>query len=90
MSEIFTANWMDKKIIDGIVHGFGKGAMVLGNFLRTKIDLPVINGGGDGLSAGTRQVGFSLKSTQTGQVQMYLLLTMIMVVIVGVLFIVIF
>lgn len=90
LSEIFTANWMDRKIIDGIVHGFGKGAMVLGNFLRTKIDLPVINGGGDGLSAGTRQVGFSLKSTQTGQVQMYLLLTMIMVVIVGVLFIVIF
>jgi len=90
LAEIFTSNLMDKKVIDGIVHGFGKTAVGLGNFFRSRIDLPIINGGGDGLSAGTRSVGFSMKSAQTGHIQLYLLLSLVLVVIVGLFFVVVF
>ena len=35
---------MDKGLIDGILHAFGKAAAAIGSTLRNVIDKPVING----------------------------------------------
>jgi len=40
--------------------------------LRSKFDLPVVNGAGDNLAGGTRGLGDFLRRLQTGRVQQYL------------------
>ncbi|MBI9045720.1 MAG: NADH-quinone oxidoreductase subunit L [Anaerolineaceae bacterium] len=80
-SEVFTYQWIDKKIIDGILHGVGSMALGLGKFFRNVIDIPVINKGGDALGEGTRRTGSGLRSLQKGRAQQYMVFSMIVVVI---------
>jgi NADH-quinone oxidoreductase subunit L len=86
ISDIFTVRWIDKTIIDGILHGIARGALGLGAGLRRYFDLPVINGGGDALSVGVRKTGFSLKAIQTGRVQQYLVMGIALVIALGIFF----
>ncbi|HNR01899.1 MAG TPA: NADH-quinone oxidoreductase subunit L [Anaerolineaceae bacterium] len=66
--------FIDLKIIDGILHGLGRAGVGLGNLLRAKFDLPVVNGAGDGLAGSTRGLGVFLHKLQNGRVQTYLLI----------------
>jgi NADH-quinone oxidoreductase subunit L len=81
-SEVFTSLWMDKVVIDGILHSFGKAVGFIGITLRTKFDAPVINGFGDFVGEGTKWVGKqSAPILQRGRVQGYMLAGMTVVVI---------
>jgi len=64
--------FLDLKIIDGILHGIAALAVGLGNQLRYHFDVPVINGAGDGLAKGTKGAGGVLHQLQTGKIQLYL------------------
>ena len=86
VSDVFTARWVDRGLIDGILHAIARGALGLGSGLRNFFDLPVINGGGDAVAGGVRRAGFSLKVVQTGRVQQYLIIGLFLVVTFGVLF----
>ncbi len=81
--EVFVYKWMDRGLIDGILHAIGRLAAAIGSFLRRAIDLPVINGFGDMIGTGTKRAGQSLRVLQTGRVQQYLLIGLINVVAVG-------
>jgi NADH-quinone oxidoreductase subunit L len=77
ISEVFTSLWMDKGVIDGILHFFGHATAFIGNGLRNYFDAPVVNGLiGDGSYRITQWVGDKLKFTQGGRVQVYLVIAL--------------
>jgi NADH-quinone oxidoreductase subunit L len=74
ISEVFTSLWMDKGLIDGILHFIGKLPIWIGDFLREKFDKPFINEFiGDGTAAVFQKAGHELRYTQTGRIQTYLI-----------------
>ncbi len=75
--------FLDLKIIDGFLHGVAAISVWLGNLLRYKFDVPVVNGGGDGLAKTTRGTGWLLHKQQTGKVQQYLTISIGITVIAG-------
>jgi NADH-quinone oxidoreductase subunit L len=76
LAETFSSIWIDRKVIDGIVEGIGKAALWIGKGFRNLIDIPLVNGAGDGLAKGTRGFGAALKPVQTGRVQQYMVVTL--------------
>ena len=89
ISETFVYLWMDKKIIDGFLHGISNAGLWLGNVFRNWFDLPVINRGGDALASSTRRVSVDLKATQSGRVQEYMLWALAISLVGGLIFFVI-
>jgi NADH-quinone oxidoreductase subunit L len=77
ISEIFSYKWMDRTIIDGILHGVARFAFHLGGFFRDRIDVPIINGFGDFVGEGTKKLGKTLRVIQTGRVQQYMLIGLV-------------
>ena len=77
LSEVFSSLWLDKKLIDGTLHGIAKAVLGTGKAARRFIDVPVINGGADLTGRGIKQSGAGLKRTQTGQVQQYVVFSLI-------------
>ena len=81
ISETFTNAWMDRGVIDGILHGVARVAYSIGGVLRNYFDLPVINGViADGSAKVVRGAGFELRKVQTGRVQQYMLAAIIFAV----------
>lgn len=78
---------MDLKIIDGFLHAIAAFGVWLGNLLRNRFDIPVVNGAGDGLAEGTRGLGALLRGWQTGKVQQYLAVAIATTVLAGVILI---
>ncbi len=77
LAETFTYLWMDRKIIDGILHWFAKISGILGDFFRDAIDKPIINGSGDWVAETTKKVGGVIRAIQTGRVQQYMILALV-------------
>jgi NADH-quinone oxidoreductase subunit L len=77
LAETFTYNWMDQKVIDGILHSLGRIATVVGRLFREWIDKPIVNGFGDFVGEGTKRIGRSLKFIQTGRVQQYMVMALV-------------
>lgn len=75
--------FLDLKIIDGILHGLAAIGVWLGNLLRYKFDVPIVNGAGDGLAKTTRGTGGLLHRQQTGKVQQYLAIAIGITVVAG-------
>jgi NADH-quinone oxidoreductase subunit L len=73
LAETFSYKWIDRGLIDGILHGIGRIWMRLGSFLRNYIDLPVINGLADRFSEGVKGSGRGFRVVQTGRIQQYLI-----------------
>jgi NADH-quinone oxidoreductase subunit L len=90
VSETFAYKWIDKGVIDGFIHFIARAAWAIGSVFRFGFDAPVINGAGDALSAGTRDLGGVLRRAQTGRIQQYMIITMLVVVVVGAIFFSIF
>jgi len=87
VSETFTYMFMDRAIIDGILHTFGRVALWLGSFLRNYFDKPVINEFiGDGTGNIVKKAGSSLRRIQVGRIQSYMLASFIVVVLFAVLY----
>ncbi len=83
-AETFVYKWMDKGVIDGILHLFGPATDGLGSFIRNKFDLPVINRFfGDGSADVTYWFGGKLRAIQTGRVQQYLILALVTFIVIG-------
>jgi len=66
--------WMDRKMIDGVLHWVARVTVVIGDFFRNKIDLPIINGFGDFVGYGGKKLGNKIRVVQTGRVQQYMLM----------------
>jgi NADH-quinone oxidoreductase subunit L len=80
-AETFVYQWMDKGVIDGILHTFGKATAAFGSTLRNAIDKPVINGFfGDGTSLVVKWSGRNLRPIQSGRIQQYMILSLIVLI----------
>ena len=78
IAETLIYQWMDKGLIDGILHLFGKATAAIGSTLRNVIDKPVINGFfGDGTAHVVQGTGRNLRPIQTGRIQQYMLVSLI-------------
>jgi NADH-quinone oxidoreductase subunit L len=86
VSEVFTYQILDRKIIDGFLDGVGRVTFRLGGVLRRYFDLAVVNWAGDKSGQGVRGLGGVLRFIQTGSVQTYMLLSVLMLVLVGAIF----
>ena len=76
--------FMDQGVIDGILHVFGPVTGGLGSIIRNKFDLPIINGLiGDGSADITYWFGGKLRAIQTGRVQQYLMLALVVFIAIG-------
>ena len=76
--------FIDQGVIDGILHLFGPGTQGIGNTVRNYFDLPVINRFfGDGSANATYWFGGKLRAVQTGRIQQYLMLALIVFIAVG-------
>ena len=76
--------FMDQGVIDGILHVFGPVTDRLGSFIRNYIDLPVINRFfGDGSAEVTYRAGDRLRVVQTGRIQQYLMLALVVFLAIG-------
>jgi NADH-quinone oxidoreductase subunit L len=83
-SEVFVSKWMDKGVIDSILHIFGPATGGLGSFIRNRFDVPFINELiGDGSANATYWVGKNLRPIQTGRIQQYLILSIVVLFVVG-------
>ncbi len=80
-AETVVYQWMDKGVIDGILHSFGKAAAGIGSGLRNWIDLPVINRFfGDGTSRVVKWTGRNMRPVQSGRVQQYMVVSLIVLI----------
>ena len=83
-SEVFVSKWMDKGVIDGILHIFGPATSGIGSAIRNYFDVPFINQFvGDGSANVTYWIGKNLRPIQTGRIQQYLILSMVVLFVVG-------
>jgi NADH:ubiquinone oxidoreductase subunit 5 (subunit L)/multisubunit Na+/H+ antiporter MnhA subunit len=88
ISEVFTYQILDRKIIDGFLEGVARFTLVIGVFFRRYIDLAIVNWLGDKTGDGTRGLGSILRFVQTGSIQTYMLLSVLVLVLVGAIFLV--
>ena len=83
-AETFVYKWMDKGLIDGILHIFGPATGGIGSSIRNYFDLPVINRFfGDGSADVTYWFGGKLRAIQTGRVQQDLMFALVTFVVIG-------
>jgi NADH-quinone oxidoreductase subunit L len=76
-SETFSYLWMDRKVIDGILHGVSQFSYAMGIFFRDFIDGPIVNGFGDFIGERAKWIGNIVKVIQTGKVQQYMLIALV-------------
>jgi len=65
-----TLDWFDRKVIDGIVNGVGRGGVAVAAG-TDRFDRQVIDGAVNAISFETVRTGLRLRQRQTGQVQSY-------------------
>jgi len=79
-SEVFVSLWMDKGVIDGFLHLFGKVTISIGSTIRNYFDLPVINRFfGDGTANVTQWGAKKLRLIQSGRIQQYMLVSLVVI-----------
>jgi NADH-quinone oxidoreductase subunit L len=84
-SESFTYLFLDRGLIDGILHIAARIAFSLGGIFRNRFELPVVAAGADRLAEGVRKFGGWLRKSQSGNVQGYLNAGIVFLVAIGVL-----
>lgn len=77
ISATFTYLWLDRGLIDGILHTVARIAGSLGTIFRNYIDKPVVNGFGDAVGEGVKNFGRRFRVIQTGQIQQYMLMALV-------------
>jgi NADH-quinone oxidoreductase subunit L len=83
-AETFVYTWMDKGVIDGILHAFGTATAFLGTSIRQYIDKLIINEFmGDGTARLAQWFGARLQPLQTGRIQQYMLASLGLLILVG-------
>ena len=69
----FSYYFLDRKVIDGLLHVVGMFVGIVGNFLRNFIDKPIINGIGDFVGESTKKIGVQSRLIQSGRIQQYMI-----------------
>ena len=70
IAEKFSYLFLDRVVIDGILHSFARVSFFLGHVFRNYFDKPVINRLiGDGTAAAVKASGRGLRRIQTGRIQ---------------------
>ncbi len=77
ISETLSYEWIDRGLIDGILHTFSRGAYALGGIFRNYIDVPIVNGFGDFVGEGVKRLGRAFRVIQTGRVQQYMVIALV-------------
>lgn len=77
ISETFTYRWLDRGLIDGILHGFSRVTFSIGSFFRNWIDKPLVNGFGDLVGETVKRLGRAFRFVQTGRVQQYMVMALV-------------
>ncbi|MBN2501876.1 MAG: NADH-quinone oxidoreductase subunit L [Anaerolineales bacterium] len=80
LAEKFTYLFLDRTVIDGILHLAARISYALGGILRNYFDEPVVNGSGDFAATISQWFGGQLRKLQTGKVQQYMLVAAMLVV----------
>jgi len=65
------AYWTNQNVIDAVVNGVGKGAVVVGRFTYDVIDQQVVDGAVNGVAEASGETGGLLRYMQSGRVQWY-------------------
>jgi NADH-quinone oxidoreductase subunit L len=78
LADNFTNQILDRGIIDGILHFIARVSSNVGKILRNYFDKPIVNGFGDFVGEGVKKVGRTIKVIQTGRVQQYLLMALVL------------
>jgi NADH-quinone oxidoreductase subunit L len=86
ISEVFTFQWLDQKVIDGLLTAAAVGTVGLGVAFRRWIDERVVNRLSDLSGRSVRLAGLELRAVQTGRVQQYMLLALILLLVVSAVF----
>jgi NADH-quinone oxidoreductase subunit L len=86
ISRNFTYLFLDRKIIDGILHWVAYVSPIIGSFLRNYIDKPIVNGSGDLVGEGTKRLGRTFRFIQSGKVQQYMIVALVSLAAFSVLF----
>ena len=73
ISEQFSYYFIDRKLIDGVLHAMGAFVGIFGGFLRNYIDKPIVNGLGDFFGESTKKIGQQSRLLQSGRVQQYMI-----------------
>jgi NADH-quinone oxidoreductase subunit L len=76
-SEKVSYLWIDRKIIDGILHWVAKFSYNVGLFFRNSIDGPIVNGFGDFVGESSKWIGDKVKNIQTGRIQQYMVMALV-------------
>ncbi|MCL4258749.1 MAG: NADH-quinone oxidoreductase subunit L [Anaerolineales bacterium] len=74
IAEKFSYWFLDRKVIDGVLHWIAQNSINLGLVFRDRFEGPVISGVADWAANSTAAIGRVLRKVQTGAVQQYLLL----------------
>jgi NADH-quinone oxidoreductase subunit L len=83
-AEIFVSLWMDRGLIDGVLHGIARATAAIGSAVRRYFDLLIINRLiGDGTAFVTKSAGRGLRPIQSGRVQQYLILGLFVFFLIG-------
>jgi NADH-quinone oxidoreductase subunit L len=83
LSETFVSTWVDRGVIDGTLHLVARTAIPIGNAFRNYFDAPVVNGSGDLVGNSVKWFGRTFRVIQTGKVQQYLLVVMVIMLVLG-------
>jgi NADH-quinone oxidoreductase subunit L len=78
ISEKLVSQIVDQGLIDGTLHFLAYATGVIGNFFRNTIDNPIINGFGDLVGEGTKRIGIALRVIQTGKIQQYMVIALVL------------
>jgi NADH-quinone oxidoreductase subunit L len=72
-AEQFTYLFLDRRLIDGLLHGVAEVSLNLGSGLREVIDVRMVNRFGDLVGSLTNRFGHWFRQIQTGRVQQYMI-----------------
>jgi NADH-quinone oxidoreductase subunit L len=64
-------NWINQRVIDGIVNGIGKGAVIAAEATYDAVDQRLVDGVVNGAGAVTEGTGEALQPVQSGKVSLY-------------------
>ncbi len=81
--KLFSA-FIDRGLIDGLIHGVARISLSLGLAIRDWVDIPVVNRTlSDGSGEVVKAVGREVRVIQTGRVQQYLVIALAMALVIG-------
>ncbi len=83
ISETLVSAWIDRGLIDGFLHLVGRVSLRIGHIFRDGFEDPVITGAADLLANSVKRFGREFRIIQTGNVQQYLLILMVIMLVAG-------